>query len=208
MNQFQEFFLQGSILDESVNLLNDRLKGLTNQSPVKVEDHELVFSSTSGPGCAPVKLHLRRSLNIPQPQQIWLLRYIGAPEPDLNKTCPVLVRKTVDTLATSNDLMQFLREIGFRLDYEYVMEGHVYTKGRMKVTVCAIFKVPKPGRVEEKERFPGGGNQNRAQLVQISAVVPYGQESSVAGEIKTFADELKPIVRMEKIDYSTKWEGQ
>ena len=42
----------------------------------------------------------------------WHCRYIGTPEP--NAACPTIVRKTIDSLIYSKDMMEFVKCLGLR----------------------------------------------------------------------------------------------
>jgi len=44
-------------------------------------------------------------------------------------------------VATTPTIVDFLTEMGFRMDFEYILRGYMFRKGRMKITVSKIFKV-------------------------------------------------------------------
>ena len=50
---------------------------------------------------------------------------------------------------TSDNAVEFLTQLGFRLDYEFAAKGLIFRKGRMKITVSKIFKIVPP------DPFPG-----------------------------------------------------
>lgn len=62
-------------------------------------------------------LRVRRALDRDSPFQ---LRYIGQPE--LDRSRPTLVRSSIDVGCTST-ILDFLTELGCRLDFEYVSRG-------------------------------------------------------------------------------------
>merc|ERR1711997_1048129 len=76
----------------------------------------------------------------------WQLRYLGQPE--IGEKRPTLVRSCYD-IACSDNAVEFLTQLGFRLDYEFAAKGLIFRKGRMKITVSKIFKIVTP------ESFPG-----------------------------------------------------
>lgn len=186
----QEFVLQGSILDTACEQLIHRLQALCDNADNGIEtfkDHEIVFMIRTGPN-APVILRGRRALD--QPNIPWQLRYVGQSDVS-DKNRSVTVRSFLDCSASEN-LPQFLQEIGFRIDYEFVAEGHMFRKGKMKITVSKIFKVPKPGQIDALEPL------SMSRLVELSVVAPSGSET-VADDMRTFAEQLKPLVTMDKI---------
>lgn len=66
--------------------------------------------------------------------------------------------------------------------------GYLFRKGRMKITVSKIFR---PINAE-----PLSGSY----LVELSLLAPVGADA-VAEDMKVFAEKLKPLVILEKIDH-------
>lgn len=121
----------------------------------------------------------------------WHCRYIGQPELG-DKNRATLVRSSID-VACSNNIGQFLLEMGFKPEYEFTSEGFMFKKGRMKVVVAKIFRMPVANNTPPAEL-------SQSYLVELSVVAPSGQEN-LADEMKAFADQLKPLVQLEKIDH-------
>lgn len=117
----QEYLLQGSILDSSVQHLLHRLKGLcdnVDSGPESFNDHEVCFSLRAPNQTNPLLLRVRKSQDVDAPYQ---LRYIGQPELG-DKMRPTLVRSSID-IACTNTVMEFLTELGCRVDFEYTDRG-------------------------------------------------------------------------------------
>jgi len=57
-----------------------------------------------------------------------------------DKSRPTILRNSID-VATTPTIVDFLTEMGFRMDFEYILRGYMFRKGRMKITVSKIFKV-------------------------------------------------------------------
>ncbi|XP_011695571.1 PREDICTED: mediator of RNA polymerase II transcription subunit 18-like [Wasmannia auropunctata] len=193
----QEYLLQGSVLDTSVEVLLHRLRGLcdnVDHGPEGFYDHEMCFSIRRGsPQEQPLLLRVRRTLDPNNADMPWQLRYIGQPELG-DKSRPTIVRSSID-IATSNTVVEFLTELGCKLDFEYVTRGYMFRKGRMKITVSKIFKVNQ-GKVPES--VPEMISQS--YLVELSVLAPSGQDA-IAEDIRIFAEQLRPLVQLEKIDY-------
>ncbi|XP_038051682.1 mediator of RNA polymerase II transcription subunit 18-like isoform X2 [Patiria miniata] len=187
----QEFVLQGSVVDSACDALLHRLRALcdnVDRAPETFQDHEMVYLlRTSGPG-NPVVLrarHARDQHNMP-----WQLRYLG--QSDISdKSRLVTVRSYLDC-STSEQLPQFLTDIGFRLDHEFVAKGHMFRKGKMKVTITKIFKILTPGNLEALEPL------SISQLVELSIIAPSGTDG-IGEDMRAFAEQLRPLVSMEKI---------
>lgn len=209
----QEYLLQGSIIESAVDHLLHRyrsnfiiiaanffslklssfchrLRGLCDNvetSPEAFHDLEMCMSLRQPNSQLPLNLRVRRCLDRDMPFQ---LRYIGNPEIDRNR--PTLLRSSIDVGCTST-ILEFLNEMGCRLEFEYISQGYMFRKGRMKVTVAKIFKIT-PGKPHESEPIC------QSYIVELSVIAPNGQES-VGEEMRLFAEQLKPLVQLEKIDY-------
>lgn len=139
----------------------------------------------------PLLLRVRRALDyLDMP---WQLRYIGQPELG-DKSRPTIVRSSID-IATSNTVVEFLTELGCKLDFEYIARGYMFRKGRMKVTVSKIFKMNQ-GKLQESSMEA----ISQSYLVELSVLAPSGQEA-IAEDMRIFAEQLRPLVQLEKIDY-------
>lgn len=184
----QEYLLQGSVLDTHVDVLNHRLKGLCDNVDIGQEtfhEKEMVFS-IRGTASQPLTLRVRHSLD-PNSRIPWQLRYVGQPE--LGNR-PTVVRSCYD-IACSENILEFLTELGCRLEFEYVAKGFLFRKGRIKVTVSKCFK---PGSATESSE-----PISTSHLVEMSVLAPSGNDS-VAEDMKSFADQLQPLVLLDKYD--------
>lgn len=188
----QEYFMQGSILESSRDVLLHRLNGLCDNvetGPEKFHDHEMVYS-IRGTGGMAIVFRVRHALDYPEAP--WHLRYVGQPDQG-DKNRPTLVRNCIE-VGTSENLVQFINEMGFRLDHEFVVKGYLFRKGRMKVIVSKVFKMLVPGNTDNVEPL------SLSYLVELSVVAPFGQDQ-VQDDMKNFAEQLKPLVQLEKVDH-------
>lgn len=184
-----EYLLQGSVLDQSMESLLHRLRGLCdNMEPESFADHELVYLLKGQQG-NPFMLRARRSLL--HPTAPWHLRYLGQPEVG-DKSRHALVRNCVD-VAASHSLPEFLNEMGFRMDHEFVAKGQMFRKGAMKVVVSKLLRVLATGNTENTEPL------SLSYLVELSVLAPAGQDT-VSEDMRSFAEQLKPLLHLEKID--------
>ena len=191
----REYLLQGSVLDQYVEVLLHRLRGLcdnVDDGPETFYDHEMCFNlCMNQSGNTMVALRVRRALDVAEAP--WQLRYIGQQEiGDTNR--PTIVRSCID-VACSSTIVEFLTELGCRLDFEYIARGYMFRKGRMKITVSKIGKYGvgnKPG--ENAELI------SSSYLVELSVLAPSGYDG-IAEDMRIFAEQLKPLVHLEKIDY-------
>ncbi|OUC48664.1 Med18 protein [Trichinella nativa] len=160
-----EFTLYGSVLDSAYTVLIERLRGLADPKFEKFHEHELVFANKNVKAGV-VNWHVRRSLD--QPNAPYHVKYMGDSEADVNEKCPVNVRKVINCLCTSNDMMAFLGDIG-----------------PIKVTVSKIYRVIEAGNSSAVEKFTD------SHLVEMSALSSL-PEDPIANTIREFADQLKP----------------
>lgn len=140
----------------------------------------------------PLSLRVRQDLE--KQDYPWHLRYLGQPEiGDRNRA--TLVRSCID-VATSNNVCQFLAEMGFKKDFEFISKGYMFKKGRLKVIVAKIIRLLQPDAPLSKDNYE---NVTQSYLVEVSVVAPSGSDQ-LADEIKQFTDQLRPLVNLEKID--------
>lgn len=133
-------------------------------------------------------MRVRKALDVDAPYQ---LRYIGQQELG-DRSRPTLVRNSLDIACTSS-VVEFLTELGCRVDFEYTNRGYMFCKGRMKITVSKIFNPAKPGEIYNEPI-------SQSYLVELSVLAPTGQDA-IAEDMRMFAEQLKPLVQLEKMDY-------
>lgn len=187
----QEYLLQGSILDESVEMILHRLRGMSDDSTensIKFKEHEMVFSMRES-NTSTVSVRVRRSLV--EPDQPATMCYQGHPELG-DKNRPTTVRTCIEVNCTPN-VAAFLQELGFRLEYEYVTQGWRFRKNRMKAVVAKVHKVMNPPNLDQIVPL------SKSHLVEVSTVSGSGDERA-ATEVQTFAIQLQPLVILEKKD--------
>ncbi|KFM61049.1 Mediator of RNA polymerase II transcription subunit 18, partial [Stegodyphus mimosarum] len=175
----QEFIMQGSIMDTSCEVLLHRLRGLcdnADEPPETFHDYEMVFQ-IRGPTGTPMVVKARQALD--HPEMPWHLKYSGQPEIG-DKNRAALIRSCID-VDTSSNVVQFLNELGFRLEYEYVLKGFMFRKGRMKVMVAKVCRLLQQNNPDSIEPV------SQSYLVELTVVAPAGQEA-IADEIKAFSE--------------------
>lgn len=137
-------------------------------------------------------LRVRKAQDMEAPYQ---LRYIGQQEVG-DRSRPTLVRSSIDIACTAS-VVEFLTELGCRVDFEYTNRGYMFRKGRMKITVSKIFKMggmpTKPGEIYNEPI-------SQSYLVELSVLAPSGQDA-IGEDMRIFAEQLKPLVQLEKMDY-------
>jgi len=233
----QEYLLQGSILDNHVEVLTHRLRGLCDNvmavqgqggtaieslGAEKFAEREMVFSIRSAGSAQPLSLRVRKQNTEPPTKDNtnnvfgmskgmtggvsnpWQLRYLGQPEIGAK----TLVRSCYD-IACSENAVEFLTQLGFRLEFEFANKGLIFRKGRMKITVSKVYKiiggVGVPGQPPPPPNAqPNGPNEvldplSGSHLVELSVLAPSGSDK-VAEDMKNFAEQLKPLVVLDKID--------
>lgn len=192
----KKIILYGSVFADNLPDLERRLTGLCDPGSTEFSEHDLSFSLRTGTD-PDVTIRLRRRFNVDSfNSHQWQFRYIGGPEPD--QKCPVIVRKVIDSTAYSHLMMDFVKTLGLRMDHEYIAKGTVWTNGKMKVVISQIQKTEKAGFYDQSnlKRF------SDSYLVEMSVCLPDSAEyTAAAKQLRDFADQLLPLVEMEKVDY-------
>ncbi|KAG9511005.1 Mediator of RNA polymerase II transcription subunit 18, partial [Fragariocoptes setiger] len=182
----QEYLLQGTIHDDSSDILIHRLRGLC-ENYTKFHNQESVYSIKNAVGGSAVNIRLRRSLNPEQTDRIpWKIFYLGQPEiGDRNRQA--MVRTHLD-ISCSEDAKAFVEDLGFKLDYEYTSQGWLFRKGRMRAIVS---------KIKHTDNTP----VTTSHLVELSMVSPTSNEQ-VASDMHAFAEQLRPLVSLDKVDHN------
>eukprot|EP00794_Sanderia_malayensis_P006926 gene6926-7704_t len=178
-----QYYLQGSVLSANHGALVHRLKGLADnvsENETTFEDHEMVYILKSG--SSNVTFRVRRS--ILSPDSLWQIRYLGSPEGVGDRSRAAAMRTCIK-VATTDNVSLFLEEIGFRFDHELVLKGHLFKKGKMRISVSKIFRVPNRGDVIRIQPLTD------SYLVELTATSGV-QQDDLAEEMKAFAEHLKP----------------
>ena len=188
----QEYLLQGSILDDSVDILLHRLRGVSDSSEegfCRFKEHHIIYSMREANNVGTVSMRVRKSLM--EANQPWTLCYLGHPElGDRNR--PTTVRTCVEVNCTQN-VCSFLQELGFRVEFEFVSQGWIFKKNRLKATVAKICKIMNPPNTDQLAPI------SKSHLVEVSTISSSSNEQA-ANEVSSFSDQLKPLVNLEKKD--------
>lgn len=189
----QEYLLQGSVLDDSVDILLHRLRQMSDNSEeglVKFREQETVYSMRESSGNNQfVSVRVRRQLM--NPEQPYTLCYLGNPEiGDRNRLTTV---RTCVEVNCSQSVCAFLQELGFTADYEFISQGFIFRRNRLKATVSKIYKMLTPPNTEQLSPI------SKSHLIEVSTISGSGNEQA-AIDVHTFAEQLKPLISLDKID--------
>jgi len=190
-NQIQ-YILIGSVPSNNFKFLLNRLRGLCEQAASSdnwFEDHEAVYLIKGG-STNSVSLRVRRSLLHPDASH--QLRYLGNVE-GMDKNRAATMRSCIE-VETSDDITTFLEAMSFRFDYETILRGHVFRKGAMKITVSRLHKIVQKGDFTNIQPIT---NSYLVELTLNTLV----QQDALCEEMKQFAEYLKPLVVLDKIEH-------
>lgn len=124
---------------------------------------------------------------------------------------PVIVRKETTSMIQSEEMMEFMRSLGCAMNFEFLADGRVYTKGRTKVMISKLTKSSTPGIYNQKTL----SEVSNLALVEMSISLPESADFNAvsaallsvlfglfqaAKELRSFADQLLPIVEMVKVE--------
>jgi len=184
-----EYLLQGSVLDSSLDSLIARLRGVCdNLDPESFTDREAVWLLRVQ-GAPSLTLRSRTALD--RPDYPHLLRYLGQAESG-ERARIATVRACVD-VHVSESAHALLAHMGFTLDHEYTARGHVFRRGRVKVAVSKLCRLPQPGSPNPPEPLTA------SHLVEVTWAGPGGGEGG-ANAVRAMADLLRPLVSLERLD--------
>lgn len=188
--QNQEYLLQGSIHDDSVELLIHKLRGMCDcldEGVTKFKEHDIVYSMKE-PNGQTVSVRVKKPLS--HPEQPWMMIYVGQPEVG-DKSRPTTVRTCVEVNCTPN-VCSFLQELGFTLDYEYLSHGWMFHRNRLKIVVTKLSKIVQ-GNVDQSLPL------SKSHLVEVSTLSSAGHDQAPI-EVQSFSEQLKPLINLDKFD--------
>ncbi|KAI6228325.1 Mediator of RNA polymerase II transcription subunit 18 [Aphelenchoides besseyi] len=190
----QECLLYGVVPNTHRNQLIQRLAGLCDPDRKSFSEHEMVFTLKMD---NPVQVRMRRRYK--SDKKYWHCRYIGTPEVTTN--CPTIVRKTVDSMMYSTDMMEYVKALGLRLDFEIIMdEGVLFTKEDIRIMISHISYTNVIGQYDSGNLRPL--SQNNHFYVEASIVLPENQDYEPAAKrLRDFCDHLSPLCEMKKYEY-------
>lgn len=134
---------------------------------------------------------VRAKRNLSNPEQPWVLCYLGNPEVG-DKTRPTTVRTCVEVNCSSN-VCTFLQELGFCVEFEFISQGWAFRKNRVKATVAKILRIANPQNLDQLVPI------SKSHMVEVSTLSGSGNDQA-ASEVGAFAEQLKPLVNLDKID--------
>lgn len=190
----QQYLLQGSILDDSVDILLHRLKGMCDSSEeglMRFKEHEINYSMRNAgtPNASTVSVRVKKQLHAPD--QPHILSYLGNPEVG-DRNWQTTVRTFVEANCTQN-VCSFLQELGFMVEFEFVSQGWLFRKNRIKATVAKICRISNPSNKDLLTPI------SKSHLVEVSTISNSSNEQA-SNEVHNFSEQLKPLVILDKID--------
>eukprot|EP01112_Ceratiomyxa_fruticulosa_P010300 TRINITY_DN2717_c0_g1_i5.p1 TRINITY_DN2717_c0_g1~~TRINITY_DN2717_c0_g1_i5.p1 ORF type:complete len:175 (-),score=27.05 TRINITY_DN2717_c0_g1_i5:499-957(-) len=115
--------VQGSTHSSQIGHLLTRLRGLCSVE-VPLNHRELVFRSVPV-GSAISEVRARYDYNAIG--QKWWVRYISTPH--IREKLPATIRNIID-IQVSNNIATFLEYLGYKYDFEYILQGYQFTYQR------------------------------------------------------------------------------
>jgi mediator of RNA polymerase II transcription subunit 18 len=110
-----------------------------------------------------------------------------------DKNRPTMIRSTLD-VAVGSDILEFLKELGCRREFDFITRGFIFRKGRLKLIVGKIFRYETGKTLNDLEPVTG------SHYVEMSVVAPTGQDS-VGEDMKTLAEQLRPLINLDKVEH-------
>lgn len=104
-----------------------------------------------------------------------------------------MVRSVLD-IGVGSDIVEFLKELGCRREFDFVTKGYIFRKGRLKIIVGKLFRYEAGKGSNELDPVSG------SHYVEMSVVTPTGQDI-VGEDMRNLAEQLKPLVNLDKVDH-------
>jgi len=188
----QECFLQGSVFDKSVDQLHERLQGLCeNVSPEALMEHEKTYHMKQPNSSLPIVVKVVKAV-FPRGSFPIQMKYCGTVD-GANTKSKRANSRTVVTVSCNKDPDEFLKQLGFTMMFEAQIKGHFYRKGHIKITVAKLVNITKTFDQSKLDKVA------TSHMVEAS-LSSASRDDRAAEELFRFAQGLKPIVNLEKMD--------
>lgn len=138
-------------------------------------------------------MHLRRKFTQSK-NDVWHCRYVGPPAAD---KVPAICRTVTDSVVHCPAMMEFVKNMGLRLEYEFIARGFLFTKGPIKIIVSKIFCTNNPGQYNRESLKP----QTDSHIIEAIIPVKNDDTAKYAKILKDFCDQLAPLVEFRKVEY-------
>lgn len=84
-----------------------------------------------------------------------------------DKNRPTMIRSTLD-VAVGSDILEFLKELGCRREFDFITKGFLFRKGRLKIIVGKVYRYESGKSSQELEPL------TPSHYVEMSVVAPTG----------------------------------
>uniref|UniRef100_A0A7E4VG79 Mediator of RNA polymerase II transcription subunit 18 n=1 Tax=Panagrellus redivivus TaxID=6233 RepID=A0A7E4VG79_PANRE len=192
--QVVEAVLYASVFDNCHHELLARLKNMTDNWR-DFKEHEMVYSMRCGTTAERTDPIVRMRRQFSSDTTVWHIRYLGTQNVD--DKCPAVIHSSIDSIAYSPNIMSFIKDMNFMLNYEYLMMGNVFCFGTIKVLVYKVLTVLKAGKYSKDSLIP----LTKSFVVEASVPVENEETMFYAKQLKKFCDQLEPFVKFTKVEY-------
>jgi len=103
-----------------------------------------------------------------------------------------MIRNVLD-MACGPDIIEFLKELGCRREFDFVTKGFIFRKGRIKMLVGKLFRTEAGKGPQDMEPV------SSSHYVEMSVVAPSGQDL-IGEDMKNLAEQLKPLIILDKVE--------
>lgn len=110
-----------------------------------------------------------------------------------DKNRPTMIRSTLD-IAVGSDIIEFLKELGCRREFDFITKGFIFRKGRLKIIVGKLFRYEAGKNVHDLDPVTG------SHYVEMGVVAPTGQDA-VGEDMKMLAEQLRPLINLDKVEH-------
>ncbi|VDN98403.1 unnamed protein product [Rodentolepis nana] len=203
-NMMQEVFIQGLVSIGQKPLLLSRLRGLCKDHSA-FTDQEESYSFQGLPASVTtatptfVNFRVRRTVqpNIREYISRPVIRYLGAVESTDRAS---ISRRSYIEASAHGSISNFLKCLGFKQDFEFIAEGHIFIRGRAKALVYSVYEVVYHQEMQMSVAKKGRNLVPNSLMVEVTAIGS-PSDDTLQREVVELMELLHPIVVPGFIDY-------
>jgi len=184
--------LFGTVTPEQAGALTSRLEGLADSTTEHADIHKTNYMLKTMNRFVKLSVSKKMPSKDSSVHPVSVLHYQGVPDTQAHDR---ITTRTVVKAHTGDGAVNFLQDIGFKFDYEVVMKGKQFKCKQIETYLYKVLKLVRQNDISSVQDI------STNYLVEVTAKC-MNLSDPVVVELLSFADSLKPIVRLEKYDPS------
>ncbi|OAF68623.1 Mediator complex subunit 18 [Intoshia linei] len=192
-----ELFLQGCILDNKLEGLLTRLRGICDRKGSKCQFRENeIFVKIKDKNDAMINVIM--VYDVGATTKNVYLKYTGPINTYSHESKELAMQRNVMQIYANDSLTNLMKNMGFRTYFELFRSGHIFFKNNVKIVISKLYNLPQASVSYNQAMTPF----TKSNFVELSITSSSKNALRDIDELRKAADLLKPLVNVGCIDQS------